>query len=77
MIINFFFCWNFVFISHSTLPKALFRYSAIAVIIFSANQWLLPVAVWFFPANPSLARMAAAATVSVFQYFALKVVAFG
>jgi putative flippase GtrA len=78
MLINFFFCWRFVFGAHAaSFISTFFRYLAIAVLVFCANQLLIPLISGYFPSNPSLARMGAAAVVSFAQYGALKIIAFG
>ena len=76
MIVNFFFCWQFVFAPQCTAVRAFSRYVAIALVVFGANQWLLPLTLRYIATSPSLARVAAAALVSVAQYLALKTIAF-
>lgn len=77
MFINFFLCWQFVFAARCTMLQAFSRYAAIALFVFFANQLVLPITTGYFPTTPSLARMSAAGCISVAQYLALKIVAFG
>lgn len=77
MLVNFFLCWQFVFATQCTVLKAFSRYVAVALLVFAANQCVLPIMIGYFPAEPSLARMSAAGVISFAQYFALKIVAFG
>ena len=74
---NFLLCKRYVFSSNRTMGNLAIRYGGVALLVFCANQALLPSMVYFFPQSPSMVRISAAAAVSILQYFLLRFGAFG